>query len=244
MQQSTYKLFAKDQGGSVAPSSETTIAVAGPSTASSTRRTPTRSTSSTSNESRTTPEPTAGLLPSAQISPRRSPRNHASSVSNPVQASTPAPTSATALLLEQIKAAKAQRSPSRSPNSKDAERKRGWCATWECVVESPGRKRQRAAASVAATVSETKDEKENKTASIAKTRGRRPTSSTSPKKEEVLVLGSSDTEEEARPKATSKTRPLQPSLSWASLSEDDPRRPDLTADEDEEWSLPPSAQRR
>ncbi|GAA5869149.1 hypothetical protein JCM3774_003965 [Rhodotorula dairenensis] len=263
LQQSTYTILSRssssvpplpavDEAGSSTPASLPPERL-GARTRSSSKRADSSSPEtgpSTLDDGRAsrTPESAPSLLPSAPVSTlRRSPRRSPPAATTTTTTTTT--TSATALLLAEIKAAKAQRSPSRSPASKAAERKRGWCATWESVHESPGsRKRRRDGLAFA------KDkEKENSaamagqgrlpgdrnggTAAMQRAKGRKKK-----REEEVLVLVSSDAEEDSAalllPRRT--TRPPPPSPSG---SESGGRQGSEDEDEDE-WSLPPSAQRR
>ncbi|GAA5991764.1 hypothetical protein JCM10908_001129 [Rhodotorula pacifica] len=244
LQESTYKIFSRSSN----PPEETAQSKLSLSPAR-----PRARTRSSSKQSVSTPEPASSsdptpqtppsglsnLLPAPPISPlRRSPRRFFSSSSASTHTTTapPTTTSATALLLAEIKAAKAQRSPSRSPASKDAERKRGWCATWDCVVESPGRKKRRLGKLKEKENTACRGGKEAKGARSMGTKGTKQR-----KEEEVIVLVSSDAEEDV---AASCSRPLPPHARSISESEDDERAGRDHDVEEEDWSLPPSAQKR
>lgn len=243
LQESTYAFFSRS---STSPAADPPNATSRASPSSPEKRPGVRTRSSynqaednsllelCSPARRTTPEPVPApssvLLPAAPVSPlRRSPRRSPSSTTT-----TTTTTSATALLLAEIKSAKAQRSPSRSPASKVADRKRGWCATWECVVESPGsRKRRRE------ETRRVEKEKENAASGPAATRSTasRRSKAKPPSAEEVLVLVSSDAEDDSAA-GPSPRAAEPPSRSPTSASEAG------TDEEEDEWSLPPSAQRR
>lgn len=198
---------------------------------------------------RQTPEPSPAphpsvILPAAPVSPllRRSPRRSLST--------TTTTTTATALLLAEIKAAKAQRSPSRSPASKAAERKRGWCATWECVVESPGSRKKRKGET--RQVEKEKEKENGAAAASAARRGRSKAGGKEAKppaaaaeEEEVLVLVSSDAEDSDLPGPPPSCGGGGVAPPYKSpMSESEAGTDAEEEDEEDEWSLPPSAQRR
>ncbi|BGP72427.1 hypothetical protein NBRC10513v2_005823 [Rhodotorula toruloides] len=133
---------------------------------------------------------------------------------------TTSPKTATSLLLSQLAHSKS-RSPSLSPGKK---RRRGHVAGWETWVMSPGTERRVRGSADAGGNGKGKGKEGDKGKEKAR-------------EEEVLVLGSSDVEEEAGPSSTRELRPRK------ELTYEDE---DQGEDEDEldEWGMPPSAQMR
>ncbi|TKA52085.1 hypothetical protein B0A53_04745 [Rhodotorula sp. CCFEE 5036] len=239
LQESTYAFFSRSSASPAAdpPNAPSSPERPGARTRSSYKQTR-ESNSPEPGPARRTPEPVPAppssiLLPAAPVSPlRRSPRRSSSTIKT-----TTTTTSATALLLAEIKAAKAQRSPSRSPASKAAERKRGWCATWECVVESPGSRKRRRKREETQRVEK---EKENGVAAT-KSKASRRIKAKPPSAEEVLVLASSDAEDDS---AASLPRAAGPAYGLLTSASEGGTDADADEEEEDEWSLPPSAQRR
>ncbi|BGP34210.1 hypothetical protein JCM10296v2_006025 [Rhodotorula toruloides] len=160
------------------------------------------------------------LLPALPIaSPSASSSSRPSKLPLPPSRPTTSPKTATSLLLSQLSHSKSLRSP-RSPSlSPGKKRRRGHVAGWETWKMSPGTERR-----VKGSAGERrKGDKGDK--------GRKE------EREEVLVLGSSDVEDEAGP---SSSRELRPRKELTYEDEED----DGGEDELDEWSMPPSAQVR
>ncbi|BGP02177.1 BRCT domain-containing protein [Rhodotorula toruloides] len=161
------------------------------------------------------------LLPALPIaSPSTSSSSRPSKLPLPPSRPTTSPKTATSLLLSQLAHSKS-RSPSLSPGKK---RRRGHVAGWETWVMSPGTERRVRGSADAGGNGKGKGKEGDKGKEKAR-------------EEEVLVLGSSDVEEEAGPSSTRELRPRK------ELTYEDE---DQGEDEDEldEWGMPPSAQMR